>query len=65
MEKKELIRDMEKQTGGASFITMTQLAGWIGVDRHTARRYVDGLERVDGKYYFVPDVAEKLRARIR
>lgn len=65
MEKKQLIYEMKKQAG-TIFATKTDIAEWFGVkDRHTVNRILGGLKSVDGKYYFIPEVADVLWARMK
>ena len=64
MEKQEMIRNMRRHVGGASFITVTQFMRYIGVKTtDTAKKRLKDLERVDNKYYFIPDVAEEMIKR--
>ena len=61
MLKSEITKDM-KAAVGSSFITKKQLKEYIGCkDIGTVDKYLYGLERVSGKYYFIPDVAESLK----
>lgn len=63
MDKQTLIRDM-KQTCKSSFITRKGLAEYMGIkDPKNIDKYLFGLERVNGKYYFIPDVAGVLKER--
>ncbi len=63
MNKSELVRDMKSYCGSA-FITKQKLAAYMGIkDPHGVSRYLYDLERIDGKYYFIPDVAEVLKSR--
>ena len=63
MNRLELQRSLERFTGGASFVTVAQFQKYMGVSRSTAQRKLKSLERVDGKYYFIPDVvAEMMKA---
>ena len=65
MEKKMLINEMKKQAG-TMFATKTDIAAWFGLkDRHTVSRILDGVKSVDGKYYFIPEIADILWARMR
>jgi hypothetical protein len=65
MEKQKLIDEMSRQAG-AMFATKTQIAAWFGIkDTHYINRYVDGLKAVDGKYYFIPDLAGVMERRAR
>lgn len=60
MNKKEIVRSMMAHCGGAAFITKRQYQTYMGISRTTAERQLTGLERVNGKYYFIRDVAAKL-----
>ena len=54
---------METYTGGG-FITRAGLARFIGVkDAKHIDKYLTNLQRLGGKYYFIPDVAESLMER--
>ena len=65
MDKKTLIYEMKK-TSGSMFATKTDIAAWFGVkDRHTVNRILGGLKSVDGKYYFIPELADVLLARAK
>lgn len=60
MNKSELVKAMADQEG-AKFITKTHLAKFIGVKRsETVSKYVNDLQVFNKKYYFIPDVAEKM-----
>ena len=61
MLKSEIAKDMKSATG-SSFITRSELKKYMGCkDIKTVDKYLEGLERVSGKYYFIPDVAESLK----
>lgn len=61
MTKKDLILDMKKHVGGGSFITVTGLQKYIGVrSHHSVDKYIIGLERINNRYYFIPDVADSI-----
>ena len=62
MNRKDLIADMKKSVGdGQGFITLSGIAKYIGVrSHHSVDKYVNGLERINGKYYFIPDVADSI-----
>lgn len=61
MTRKDLISDMKQTVGGSGFITISGIAKYIGVrSHHSVDKYVDGLERINGKYYFIPDVADRM-----
>nr|MBQ4455671.1 hypothetical protein [Clostridia bacterium] len=64
MTKTDLVRSMERQEGGY-FITKAKLAKFIGAKRaETVGRYVEGLQVLNKKYYFIPEVAEKMMADV-
>jgi len=60
MDKREIKQQLERYTGGV-FITRQKLADALGVDnpRHVDR-YLSGLDRINGKYYLIEEVAGKL-----
>lgn len=61
MTKKELVADMKKSVNGSSFIIKSDLMKYLGVgSHHTIEKYVNDLERINGRYYFIPDVAESM-----
>lgn len=63
MTKRDLIRDMQTETG-TSFPNITQLAKYMGMSRDRVRgELVDGLDYIGSgkaKQYFVADVAERI-----
>lgn len=65
MEKKDIVKSMKQQTNGAGMITQKGFAVWMGfADQYKAkRRYLEGLEAVDGKYYLIDDIADRLIER--
>ena len=61
MDKRELVRDMKTYTG-SSFITKEQLRKYIGVSNNRyIDKYLKDVERLSGKYYFIPEVAGRLK----
>ena len=64
MTKTELIKDMKQSQKGASFITVTALAGYLGRSDKTKVKniYLRDLEKI-GNTYFIPDVAEEILKR--
>lgn len=64
MTKQEIQRDMRAFVGGG-FITRTQFAAYMGIKdpRKAKTKFLEGLEKVDGKFYFIPDVARVLYER--
>lgn len=65
MNKAELIKAMHDQEG-AYFITKTNLATFVGVKRsETISKYVDDLPVFNKKYYYIPDVVEKMMEDVK
>lgn len=65
MNKQELVRSMIQASGGSRFITKAELVRFMGLsNQRYVARYVDGLDRVDGKRFFIPDVAERIIGRV-
>lgn len=65
MNKQELVRKMEQASKAQGFITASQFARFMGCTNISKckNKYLSNLERVDGKYYFIPDVAAVLMSR--
>ena len=65
MTARDIERDMKASLDGASFITPSQLAQYLG-QKNTTRvknRYLKDVFRLEGtKKYFVPDVAKAIYA---
>ena len=60
MEKRDLVKDMEN-FAGSSFITKAQICKYVGVSHpRYVSKYVEGLKRLSGRRYFIPEVAAKL-----
>lgn len=60
MTKQDIVQGMQHVVGSsdANFITMTQICRFIGVKKpEHAKKYVKGLDRLNGKYYFIREVA--------
>ncbi len=63
MEKKDLINSMQRTTKNL-FATRQDVADWFNLkDPHYAAKYLAGVEAIDGKYYFIPEIAAVLKAR--
>ena len=63
MNKQDIVKAFKAATG-AAFITRGQLAKLMGMkDPHRVDRYLRGLDRIDKKYYYIPDVVEALIER--
>lgn len=65
MQKHELVAAMKPYAQGAAVITRQELAHFLGVKNPAhADRYLAGLQRISGKYYFIPDVADRLMEHV-
>lgn len=61
MTKAELSADLRRHVGGSGFITRSQLANYYGVAEPRAiDKYLEGLDRISKKYYFIGDVASNI-----
>ena len=65
MDRNKIISALKRCTpnGCAEAITITQLQSFFGSSYKTASRRVAGLEQIDGVYYLISDVADKLLER--
>lgn len=63
MTRGEIRQVLKGHANGGDFITQKQLADCMGVSRDTARRKLHELDAIDGKYYFIPEVADALLKR--
>lgn len=61
MTKTELSADLRRHCGGSGFITRKGVADYFGVSEpRVIDKYLQGLERVSEKYYFISDVSESI-----
>lgn len=64
MKKIDIVKDIERYTGGAGFITRTALAKYMKMRKQgEIERLLENLDYIPdgrGKKYFIPDVAEKI-----
>ena len=64
MLKKDIVAELSKACEGQAFITLTQFSKALGIkDPKNAKKYLEDLEAVDGKYYLIRDVACNLKKR--
>lgn len=65
MTRQDIRRALAKAGETQAFITAAQFAEVMGIKtvNHAKRAFLSGLECVDGKYYFIPDVAAELISR--
>lgn len=63
MTRGDMKKALISHAHGAQFITQKQVADFMGVSRDTARRKLHELDAIDGKYYFIPEVADELMKR--
>lgn len=61
MTKSELVKSLRKCADGGAVITRSELARFLGIKNpRNVNRYLSGLQRISDKYYFIPEVADKL-----
>ena len=65
-EKQKVKEALRQSTGGAEVITLTQLARFFGRKKPTAVDYrlTEGLEKFEGKWYLLSDVADAITKRM-
>lgn len=65
MTRQDIRRALAKAGETQAFITAAQFAEVMGIKtvNHAKRAFLSGLECVDGKYYFISDVAAELISR--
>ena len=65
MKKSEVVQSLQKAAKSDGFITATRFAQFMGCTNISKckDKYLSNLEKVEGKYYFIPDVAEALMSR--
>lgn len=62
MQRQDLIYSLSKFCK-AHFVTRKKLADYFGMkDPRGIDQYLDGIDRISGKYYFVNDVVDKILA---
>lgn len=61
MQRSELIEDMKKSTDGSGFMNKSELARYLGIDRHNVKPYTDLCAPVIGRQrYYVGDLADAI-----
>lgn len=61
MTKFQLIEQLQAHTGGVPFITRAELTRFLGFSNpRSVQPYLEGLDAVRGRLYYVPDVAARL-----
>ncbi len=64
MKKSDVIKMLQKRTG-SDFITRKQVCDAIGYrDPASVDPIIAGLDRLNGKYYFIPDVVDRMLQRV-
>lgn len=67
MTSTELKKDMMQSVNGASFISLTQLANFLGYSKNSMKevrsKYVAGLDKI-GTGYYIPDVVTRVMEQI-
>ena len=65
MTKQEIKRALERVSESQGFVTATQFTKFMGQKtvNYMKEKYLNDLECIDGKYYFIDDIAEMLMKR--
>ena len=65
MTRAEIQKSLERHTKGAACIGLKELCDWLGVANQTRvkKKYLNDLEYVSGKKYFIPEVAKNIWER--
>lgn len=65
MKRDELMNGFKRINGRTMFVTKKDIAEAFGVKQtRTIGWVVEGLEVINGKYYFLPDVEKSIRRRM-
>lgn len=66
MQKQDIVLRLKKHARGAEFITKKQIADTFGmIKQEHVKRYIKGLQAIDGKYYDILEVAGELQRRLQ
>lgn len=58
MTRQECVKALQQTAGATGFITMSEIKRFTGIKKtEHAKKYVEGLDLISGKYYFIPEVA--------
>lgn len=58
MTREECVKALQKSAKAEGFITMAELLRFLGMkNRACAKRYVEGCDLIDNKFYFIREVA--------
>ena len=65
MIKSDVVKAMRDTVGGGWFINKTDIAKTLSMARpESANKYVEGLQKVTGRLYYIPEVADKIMADV-
>ena len=64
MNKQDIKRALQNGSSAKGFITAKEFSQVMGIKTadHAKKKYLNGLERISGKYYLIEDVADKLKS---
>lgn len=63
MKKKDLVNSLKQYANGGAMITRGGIAHFLGLKNPAnADKYINGLQGISGKYYYIPDVADNMLA---
>ena len=66
MDKQKLQAALKRHTQGAEVITKQQICSFMGIKKQDhIRKYTDGLQALDGKYYLISEIADRMMQRAR
>lgn len=64
MERQNLVRALKSHSDGADVITKSQFMSFMGIKKYDhIKKYLSGLDAIDGKYYLISEVAGALLRR--
>lgn len=63
MDRKRMKASAETYVKGAAFMTVKEFAGWLGVDRSTARGILSDATPAYKHHYFIPEILDALEER--
>jgi len=64
MTREECVKDLQRSAEGIGFITRKELLKYLGIKKWDhAKRFVEGCTQIDGKYFFIREVAGVIMSR--
>ena len=66
MDKRVLIDALKREANGGEMITRKQLMHFFNIEKYEhIKKYIRGLDAIDGKYFLISDVARILIGRVK